>query len=120
MIRTRVVCCAAAAGLLAAFCVPSSASAQVASAPVATSPWLRAAVKDALANVSAAQDPQGQVAQPMPAGGGRVFNPDMSVIANFLGVAGKNPNNTDPTMSLSEVEMSLQRSEEHTSELQSH
>ena len=46
--------------------------------------------------------------RPMPAGGGRVFNPDMSVIANFVGVTGKNPNNTEPTMSLSEVEVAMQ------------
>jgi hypothetical protein len=54
----------------------------------------------------APQDPS--AAQPMPAGGGRVFNPDMSVIANFLGIAGKNPVNTSPAMSLSEVEVAMQ------------
>jgi hypothetical protein len=37
-----------------------------------------------------------------------VFNPDMSVIANFLGVGGKNAMNTSPAMSLSEVEVAMQ------------
>jgi hypothetical protein len=48
------------------------------------------------------------VAQPLPAGGGRVFNPDISVIANFLGTAGKNPKNTAPSMQLTEAEVSFQ------------
>jgi hypothetical protein len=47
-------------------------------------------------------------AQPMPAGGGRVFNPDMSVIANFLATGGKNPNNPAPSMQLTEAEIGLQ------------
>jgi hypothetical protein len=46
--------------------------------------------------------------QPMPAGGGRVFNPDTSVIANFVGFAGKNPVETSPALQLSEVETSFQ------------
>jgi hypothetical protein len=38
----------------------------------------------------------------------KVFNPDMSVIANFVGVAGKNPASDQPSMQLSEVEVALQ------------
>jgi hypothetical protein len=38
----------------------------------------------------------------------KVFNPDTSVIANFLGVAGKNPFGTPPSMQMSEVEASFQ------------
>lgn len=48
------------------------------------------------------------VQQPMPAGGGRVFNPDISVIGNFLGTGGTNPRNTAPSMQLSEAEVSFQ------------
>ncbi len=48
------------------------------------------------------------VQTPMPAGGGRVFNPDMSVIANFLGTGGKNPRNLSPAFQLTEVEIALQ------------
>jgi len=55
----------------------------------------------------APQDPA-PVAQPMPAGGGRVFNPDMSVIANFLATGGKNPKNDAPSMQLTEAEIGLQ------------
>ena len=38
----------------------------------------------------------------------KVFNPDMSVIGNFVGIAGKNPNNDQPTFGLSEVEAAFQ------------
>ena len=38
----------------------------------------------------------------------KVFNPDMSVIGNFVGVAGKNPNNNQPVFGLSEVEAAFQ------------
>ena len=40
--------------------------------------------------------------------GSKVFNPDMAVIANFLGVAGKNAVNPLPALALRESEMSLQ------------
>jgi hypothetical protein len=42
------------------------------------------------------------------AGSGKVFNPDMSVIGNFVGVAGKNEHSDQPALGLSEVEMALQ------------
>lgn len=38
----------------------------------------------------------------------KVFNPDMSVIGNFVAVAGKNPNSDQPTFDLSEVEAAFQ------------
>lgn len=43
-----------------------------------------------------------------PAGSSKVFNPDIAVIGNFLGAAGKNPNSTQPTFGLNEVEASFQ------------
>ena len=42
------------------------------------------------------------------AGASKVFNPDIAVIGNFLGVAGKNKNSTQPALGLNEVETSLQ------------
>src|SRR5262245_8307226 len=41
-------------------------------------------------------------------GGSKIFNPDIAVIGNFLGVAGKNPNSDQPTFGLEEVETSFQ------------
>ena len=41
-------------------------------------------------------------------GGAKVFNPDMAVIGNFLGVAGKNTVNPLPALALPESEVSLQ------------
>jgi len=38
----------------------------------------------------------------------KVFNPDISVIGNFLGVAGKNDQSTQPAMQMSEVEAAFQ------------
>lgn len=38
----------------------------------------------------------------------KVFNPDMSVIANFVGVGGKNDHSEQPTFGLSEVEAAFQ------------
>jgi hypothetical protein len=43
-----------------------------------------------------------------PLGNAKVFNPDMSVIANFVGLAGKNDHNDQPTFGLSEVEAAFQ------------
>ena len=38
----------------------------------------------------------------------RVFNPDISAIGNFVGVAGDNPSSTQPSMQLSEAEVAYQ------------
>ena len=42
------------------------------------------------------------------AGASKVFNPDMSVNGNFVGVGGKNENSDQPPLDLSEVEMAFQ------------
>ena len=43
-----------------------------------------------------------------PAGASKVFNPDTSVLANFVGVGGKNPASEQPPLQLSEVEVAFQ------------
>jgi len=43
-----------------------------------------------------------------PAQASKGFNPDISVIGNFVAVAGKNPMSTQPPFQMSEVEMSFQ------------
>jgi hypothetical protein len=40
--------------------------------------------------------------------GSKVFNPDMAIIGDFLGAAGKNPVNPSPAMEMHESELSLQ------------
>ena len=47
-------------------------------------------------------------AQPPPGLSSKVFNPDISVIGNFVGVAGKNPLSDQPSMELTEVEAAFQ------------
>jgi len=42
------------------------------------------------------------------AGSSKIFNPDTSVIGNFVGVAGKNPASDQPPLSLTEVETAFQ------------
>ena len=57
-----------------------------------------------------AQLPEPQTAAP--AGGlaaaSKVFNPDTSVLTNFVGVAGKNPASDQPSLQLTEVEAAFQ------------
>jgi hypothetical protein len=50
----------------------------------------------------------GAPASSQPAPQSRAFNPDISVIGNFLAVMGKNPFNAPPPLQLTEVEMALQ------------
>lgn len=112
MVRIRIVQFGVAIGVAGVLCAPARSAAQTPTpATVTLSPLsataLKAALSSAVAATHAPQDPA-PVAQSMPAGGGTVFNPDMSVIANFLGVAGKNPMNTSPALSLSEVEVAMQ------------
>lgn len=107
MVRIRIVQWSVAVGVVGVLCTPAVAFAQT---PVPTlSPLSQAALKAALSSAVAAapQDPT-PVAQAMPAGGGRVFNPDMSVIANFIGTAGKNDSNKEPALNLTEVEVAMQ------------
>jgi hypothetical protein len=49
-------------------------------------------------------------AQASPAAGAssKVFNPDTSVIGNFIGAAGRNPFSTEPPLQLSEAEVAFQ------------
>jgi hypothetical protein len=42
------------------------------------------------------------------AGASKIFNPDIAVIANFVGVGGKNPMSEQPALSLREAEVSFQ------------
>jgi len=42
------------------------------------------------------------------AGSSKVFNPDISVLGNFAGAAGKNPFSEEPSLSLTEVETAFQ------------
>ena len=59
-----------------------------------------------------AQEPPPPPPPPPPqapaAASAKAFNPDISLIANFLGVAGKNPMNPDPALQLTEAELSFQ------------
>jgi hypothetical protein len=62
-----------------------------------------------------APPPEPPPAQPTPLassqvgpGASKVFNPDTSVIGNFVGVAGDNPNNKQSPMELSEAEVAFQ------------
>jgi hypothetical protein len=52
--------------------------------------------------------PQPAPAQQSVVGSSKVFNPDISVIANFLGVAGENKNSDQPALGLNEVETAFQ------------
>ena len=54
------------------------------------------------------QDPAQPAPSQPPPGSSKVFNPDTSVIANFVGVAGKNPMSTQPSMQMTEVEVAFQ------------
>lgn len=69
------------------------------------------------ATVSYAQNAQPTAAPPAaapvatqaaPAGSSKAFNPDISVIGNFLAVTGKNPRNTAASLSLTEAEVAFQ------------
>ncbi|HEX5217051.1 MAG TPA: hypothetical protein VFV98_16425, partial [Vicinamibacterales bacterium] len=57
----------------------------------------------------APQEPQPQAPiSAAPTQSSKIFNPDTSVIGNFVGVGGKNPFNTQPAFQLSEAEVSFQ------------
>ena len=51
--------------------------------------------------------PAAPAPQAAPATSSKVFNPDISVIGNFLAVAGKNPANPSPSLSLTEAEVAF-------------
>jgi hypothetical protein len=60
------------------------------------------------AAIPAVPTPQGAVTSAGPLSNAKVFNPDMSVIANFVGIAGKNDRSNEPPFNLSEVEAAFQ------------
>ncbi len=62
---------------------------------------------DVWADVSDPDDGAGQ-GTAAPAGSSKVFNPDISVIGNFLGVAGRNPFDDEPALQLEEAEVAFQ------------
>jgi hypothetical protein len=68
--------------------------AQAAAAQQAAAPAVPAAVDTAASSA--------------PVSSAKVFNPDMSVMGNFVGVAGKNDRSDQPAFELSEVEVALQ------------
>ena len=60
---------------------------------------------------TAAEPPPEQPPAPAQASAGdtsKVFNPDTSILANFVGIGGKNPMNTQPSLQLTEVEAAFQ------------
>jgi len=59
-------------------------------------------------DVVPATPPATAIGSQAPLGNAKVFNPDMSVIANFIGVAGKNDHSDQPSLGLSEVEAAFQ------------
>jgi hypothetical protein len=74
-----------------------------------------AALEAQLAGAQAATPPPPPIPPPAdpavstaPVTNAKVFNPDMSVIGNFVGVAGKNDHSDQPPLGLSEIEMALQ------------
>jgi len=56
----------------------------------------------------AAATPDAAVSSQAPLANAKAFNPDMSVLANFVGVAGKNDHSDQPPLGLSEVEAAFQ------------
>lgn len=52
--------------------------------------------------------PPAQTPAPPPGLSSKTFNPDISVVGNFIGLAGKNPMSDEPSLSLSEVEVAFQ------------
>jgi len=60
------------------------------------------------ATTTTATTPATPATQAAPAGSSKVFNPDTSVIANFLGAAGKNPMSDERSLQLSEAEVGFQ------------
>jgi hypothetical protein len=79
---------------------PTSAPGMAATAAVMTTP--------AAPVPSESPAPAAALVQAAPAGSSKVFNPDTSVIANFLGDAGKNPMSDERSMQLAEAELGLQ------------
>ena len=86
----------------------ASAAATAAAAPATVAPKVPLVAELPVIQTDASQGQAPAVVQGVSPGASKVFNPDMSAIGNFVGVAGKNPMSTDPAMQLSEAEVSLQ------------
>jgi hypothetical protein len=91
---------------------PTAAAAPPTAPPAveAPAPAQPPAAVTGVAEPAAAQTPQ-EPAPPLPAynpATSKVFNPDMAVIGNFLGVAGKNDAATTPALRLDEAEATFQ------------
>jgi hypothetical protein len=81
--------------------------------PVAPAPPQAAPAQPAPVEVPAGAAGAGGPTGPLPVYGNasalsKIFNPDIAVIGNFIGAAGKNPVDPMPALQLSEAEMSLQ------------
>jgi hypothetical protein len=72
--------------------------------------WLAGAAHPARAQDPPPPPPPPPQTPPAPPAGlsSKVFNPDISVVGNFVGLAGKNPMSDEPSLSLSEVEVAFQ------------
>jgi hypothetical protein len=62
----------------------------------------------AVAPGSTPTEPAASLQSAAPVGASKVFNPDTSVLANFVGVAGKNRVSEQPSLQLNEVEVAFQ------------
>ena len=81
------------------------------SPPAGAPPALIEAAPAAAAPAAPADLPQPAPAAPPVqglAGASKVFNPDVAVVGNFVGVAGRNPFSDQPALSMSEAELAFQ------------
>jgi hypothetical protein len=110
MTRTQIRAASINGLMLAAF-LPAVALAQdsaaAGGAAAAVVPAPRSLTQFPAVDFRRLQDPAAPAPQtPVPSS--KVFNPDISVVANFLGVAGRNPINTGPALQLTEAEVAFQ------------
>ena len=94
---------------------PTETAAPAQATPPATPPETPPAAAQPPATSTTASAPPGQASQepsgPLPTYNpltSKVFNPDMAVVGNFLGAAGKNDANATPALRLHEAEASFQ------------
>lgn len=84
---------------------------QSASAPSGEAPPVEppAATAEVPPGASGAAGPAGSLpVYGNPSAGSKIFNPDIAVIGDFLGAAGKSPGGGEPSLELHEAELSLQ------------
>lgn len=104
MARLRICVALSVLMVLAAVARPAFAQAPTPT-PAATPAPAPTATPAAPQDPAKPQDPAPTGA---PAQSSKVFNPDISVIGNFVGVAGKNPMSTQPPFQMSEAEVAFQ------------